>query len=503
MTSLDDRLHDALIDPNPRESEKRVKETVAGALERFDPSATVVTTSYFNHTFAPDMVLRWGKAERPVFLRFTDNIPELAEDIALLDRLDPLVFGLSTPSVETTRQNRMDERSREAEILFTSPAAVEELTSPSEVGATDRMLRNSLAHGGRGALVAREDASRLAQEVQAGFTAAARGTVSETRDALVTIDNFFRDSQARHLNRVLQAVWEGSGARLDQFPGERDLADQINDVSLRYLLQFMDTNERVFWRSVGRGLSVDQLIALAQADLAGQDNFQHLVNSNLDVLRARACLVQDMSLYDADLVDPIAFHWGVDLPAGTAPPAVTLRGPRFSAVITRTKELLDPRLRRLSDGLPMSMFLDRAAPAQLAAVDVSVGEKHVSLRDDSGTTSRDFLEAATSGLASPHVDKAMVVTPSGRVNVDFTHATGTGVTKSENLVAHLLGAAIPLLVELDLAGRTVLNTFLTPEEDPTGQPNEPLFSADTNAVAISHQDALLAPQSSAAEGDPT
>ena len=93
MNALEQRVEDALLDRNPRESEHRVKEAVADALHVFDPSATVKVTSYFNHTWAPDMVLTWGRVERPVFLRFTDNLPELGEDIELLDRLDPLVFG--------------------------------------------------------------------------------------------------------------------------------------------------------------------------------------------------------------------------------------------------------------------------------------------------------------------------------------------------------------------------------------------------------------------------
>ncbi|MFT4109496.1 hypothetical protein [Propionicimonas sp.] len=459
-TNLDAVLREALVEPNPRESEKRTKETVAEALERFDPTASVQVTTYFNHTFAPDIILRWGKAERPVFLRFTDNLPALAHDIDLLDRLDPIVFGLTTPPTEDAKKNRVHERSQKAEILFTTPAAVDELTSPTEPAATDRILRNSLAHGGRRALVAPEDAVHLAQQVQSGFAAAASGTVTETRDALAAISDYFHESQARHLNRVLQAVWEGSGARLDQFPGERDLADEFSDLSLRYLLQFMDTSDQAFWHGVGRGLTVEQLIALGQAGLARQENFQHLVNANLEYLHARACLIHDMSLYDSDPEEAIALRWGVDLPAGETPPAVTLRGPQFQAFIARTKELLDPRVREAAAGLPVRAFTERSSTTKVASVEVSAGEQHMTLREDSGVTSREFLEATTSRLAEPQVDRAAVVTDSGRVSVDFLHSTGTGVTRSETLVAHLLRCTVPLLIELNPSSRAALEDFL-------------------------------------------
>ncbi len=103
-------------------------------LKRTTPGSLTVT-SYFNHTFAPDMVMSWGKVERPVFLRFTDNVPELGHDIDLLDELDPLVFGLSTPPDEEVAENRLDERSRVADVFLTIPAAVDELTSRPAPGS--------------------------------------------------------------------------------------------------------------------------------------------------------------------------------------------------------------------------------------------------------------------------------------------------------------------------------------------------------------------------------
>jgi hypothetical protein len=458
VTTLEQRVEDALNDPDMRESEHRVKETVADALSKFDPSATVKVTSYFNHTFAPDMVLSWGRAERSVFLRFTDNLPELGEDIELLDREDPLVFGLSTPSSEAVQENRLDERTRAADILLTTPSAVEELSSRAAPAATDRMLRNSLAHGGRGALVGKADANRLADSLDTGFTAASRGQVDGTRLALTAIGDYFAEGQARRLNRVVQAVWEGGGSRVDQYPGDPDLAAEVSDLSLVYLLQYMDTPDPVFWRGVGRALTLDQLVALARADAAGHDSFQHLVNANLDVLRARACMVLDMSMYDNE--EPPALRWAVDLPVRDTPPALTLRGPAFHAFVTRRKDDLDSRLPAAAGGLSVAEFVERTASAHVAAVNASVGGSHITLSDDSGTTNTDFVRAATSGLPNAQVDRATVSTPSGRITVDFAQRTGTGVTRSDTLAADLLIATTSLLVDLTTEQRDTLATFL-------------------------------------------
>ncbi|MFT3832538.1 MAG: hypothetical protein QM711_04350 [Micropruina sp.] len=474
MNGLEQLVEDALLDRDPRQSEHRVKETVASALAAFDPSAKLTLTSYFNHTYAPDMVMSWGRAERPVFLRFTDNVPELGRDIDQLDRVDPLVFGLSTPPAKAVESNHLDERARRADVLLTGPAAVEELTERPVPAATDRMLRNSLAHGGRGAVLARNEAGRLADSLRTGFDSATAGKVDATRHALATIGDYFSTDQAKRLTRVVQAVWEGGGARLDQYPGEADLSSDISDLSLGYLLQFMDTAEPAFWRGVGRGLTLDQLATLARANMAALDNFQHLVNRNLDVLRGRACLVLDMRLIDGD--EPPALHWGVDLPVRETPPAVTLRGPGFHAFVTRTKEELEPRIAPPGPGLTVHEFVERTNSVSVAAVSVSVGGNHINLSADNGTTDSDFVRTTTSAHPSASVDRATVITPSGRVSVDVPQRTGTGVTRTENLIADLLTATIGLLVPLPAGDGSGLVRFLdiSDRRDATDPPdNEP------------------------------
>lgn len=418
MTTLEQHVLDALHERDPRQSEHRVKKSIADALAAFDPSATLRVTTYFNHTFAPDMVLTWTKGvERPVFLRFTDNLPELGQDITMLDKLDPLVFGLSTPELSEVEEDQLDAKSREADVLLTTPAAVEELTARATPAPTDRMLRNSLAHAGRGAMMGSTDARDLADTFAQGFTSAAGGQVTGTREALSTIGRFFAEGQARRLNRVVQAVWEGGGSRLDQYPGDAELSTDVGSLPLLYLVQLMDTDDDGFWRGVGRNLTIEHLFDLAHADVAGTENFQHLVNANLDVLRARACQVLDMRLLDSK--EPPELRWGVDLPVSETPPALTLRGPGFHAFAARIGKQIEPRLKKPGAGVAVDEYIERTQSASVSSVNVSVGGKHLAISDDSGTTDSEFLQAATRSLPSAVVDRATVSTPTGRITVDF------------------------------------------------------------------------------------
>lgn len=464
MTTLEQHVIDALHERDPHQSEKRVKEAIAGALAAFDPSATVKITTYFNHTYAPDMVLRWAKdVERPVFLRFTDNLPELGEDISMLDKLDPLIFGLTTPELSESDEDHLDETSRQADVLLTTPAAVEELTTRESAAPTDRMLRNSLAHAGRGALVGSTDARDLADTFAKGFTDAAGGQVTGTREALNTIEHFFGEGQARRLNRVVQAVWEGGGSRLDQYPGDAELSSDVGSLPLLYLVQLMDTDDEGFWRGVGRNLTIEHLFELATADVARTNNFQHLVNANLDVLRARACQVVDMRLLDEK--EPPELRWGVDLPVSQTPPALTLRGPGFHAFAARTGKLIESRLKKPAAGILVEEYVERTQSASVASVSASVGGTRLAISDDSGTTDSDVLTAATSSMPLAMVDKATVTTPTGRITIDFTRSTGIGVTKSDTLLAHVLLTSVTLLVPMDDEQQDALSDFLTVGSD--------------------------------------
>ena len=473
---LEARLYAALDDPNPFESEKRIKETVADALLSLDPSASLDVTRYFNHSYAPDMVLSWGKKDsRQVFLRFTDDVPALNDDIRRLESLDPLVFGLSTPRPEALAESHIDDVAREADALFAAPQAVDVLSTPEHSTPTYRMLRNSLAQGGRGSLATTNEATDLAKTVNDGFDAASDGVVTGTRLALDAIGRFFRPTQATRLTRVMQAVWERT-SRADLFPGEAQVTGRLNDLSLAYLLQYMDTDDGAFWSGVGRTLDLDQVLALS--GVAHLPNFQYLLNSNLDVIRARAVLVLDMALLDGK--EPELFVWSIQPKTATAAPAVSLRGPGFQALATSKKEDLLARLASAAHaGIDIDTFIARATAANLSAVEVTVGGMRVQVSTSGGQFDQAVLANATGSLHSPLVDRALVSTPSGRATVDFGQMTGTARTHAEPLMADILAASVTLLADLQPDERSGVLGFLAhaAPDAATGEDTLPLDEA--------------------------
>jgi hypothetical protein len=80
-----------------------IKHAVRNEVSAVDPVVEAHFTDYFNHSIAPDMVLRWpGEGrERFLFVRPTGDPGWLLNDLRLISDFHPLVFSLedlsSTP----------------------------------------------------------------------------------------------------------------------------------------------------------------------------------------------------------------------------------------------------------------------------------------------------------------------------------------------------------------------------------------------------------------------
>src|SRR5262245_12067356 len=89
-------IREALAIDGTTESATAVKRAVARSLSAVDPGVTIETTDYFNHSFAPDLVLRWERPgqheERFVFLRFNDEPEWITEELPRLEHRHPVVY---------------------------------------------------------------------------------------------------------------------------------------------------------------------------------------------------------------------------------------------------------------------------------------------------------------------------------------------------------------------------------------------------------------------------
>lgn len=458
------QILDGLFDPSPRESIFRVKDAVAKELSALDSTASIRSTNYFNHTFAPDFVMTWpDETSRRIYLRLTYDLDALVDDMALVDSTDPLIFGLT--SVESVAaQPAVDQVIADTDAMFTEPAALERLIDRKKSDSTANMLSNALAQGGRGTFVA-DQAVDLADVVSRGFDAAAQVELVPTAEAVTAIEDRLGGPQAWRMNRVLQAVWEGSEGSLTQFPGGADTSGRLNPESLRYLVKYMRTDDQAFWKRVGRGLRLTDLESL-DFD-TDSDNIQQLVRANLDVIAARAAVVKIDPLGLDSEVGGEQFRWA------RRGRHISFEAPNLFAILGGTKRDLDDVDQDAAQPVSVERFIERSEGFELVEVSVHSGPEHISAKIDEGAISTERLRGlAATFEGAGEVAQSIVSTPSGRVNVDLAERAGTGVTRSNILMADLLATTIPLVNDLPAEHRDALAGFLAYEKDDGQTPLE-------------------------------
>ncbi|MEV7799401.1 hypothetical protein AB0O14_09945 [Microbacterium foliorum] len=448
-------IHDGLFDPSPSESILRVKDAVAKELTALDSTARIKRTDYFNHTYAPDFVMTWPDARsRRVYLRMAYDLDALVDDVALIDSKDPLIFGL-TESESIEAKPHVVEAIADSDAMFTEPAALEKLIDRKKADSTANMLSNALAQGGRGSFVG-DEAVELADVVQRGFQSAAKVDTEGTAEAVGAISDRFQGQQAWRLNRVLQAVWEGSDGSLSTFPGTADVSGRLNTESLTYLLKYMRTDDRDFWRRVGRGLT---LADLENLDFS-ETNIEYLIQANLDVISARATIVKPDPLGLDEVSLGGRYRWS------KRGRQVTFEAPKLFAVLGSAKTDLSDVDKEAAEAVSVEAFIDRAGETDLVEVSLHSGPEHISVKSDEGAINKERLRGVSATFGgSAEVAQALVSSRTGRVTVDLPERSGTGKTQSKVRMADLLVTTIPLVVDVPDDVREGIEEFLSYEDD--------------------------------------
>ncbi|PZF10007.1 hypothetical protein DEJ25_13620 [Curtobacterium sp. MCPF17_011] len=411
--------------------------------------------------------MKWpDRTERPVYLRLSYDAGALLEDFALIDAPNPLFFGL-TP--EQTVDGRLEPAVREADAMFVESDALEHLIDRRGKDLTAEMLSNALAQGGRGSFVGHQ-AARLSEELAAGFAGTAELSIHGVTTALSAIDRSLATPQAYRLERVLQAVWEGSNGRLDLFPGTVDTSGKLNAEALEYLVAYMNTDDGGFWRRVGRAVTIADL---EQLDFEKhRRNVERLISANLDVLTARAaCVFPDpLGLERAERESD--FQWGL------RDGHLSFAAAKWFAVVAESKKELEQLAPRQSNRVSVGSFVVRSAKSDLIEVTLHSGDETFKLRHDEGQIDTERLVGVAQQFVTPSkVTQALASSPSGRISVDLDAMTGTGVTKSIIRLADLIRATAPLLLdEPDLDGEALSEALEYDVSEDEGQPT--LFNVD-------------------------
>lgn len=230
-------IREALSITGTTASTEAVKRAVRRSIRAVDASVSIETTDYFNHSYAPDLVLRWDRPsasdERFVFLRFNDEPGWIIEELPHLAPRHPVVYGLA-PTREAEATETLARRSRETETLVTDPGGVDQLAQVPASGIASFVSR-TLMRGGKG-LVDEARAESATADITGGFEAARAADTERTKSAATAAVDFLRPLEAGHIVRFLQAMWVAGGAPVDSFPAETGTAADLGNEGLKFLI---------------------------------------------------------------------------------------------------------------------------------------------------------------------------------------------------------------------------------------------------------------------------
>jgi len=425
----------ALDVPAWDESIAAVKGVVANALRRIDRTAEIADTNYFNHSFVPDFVLTWPREAgrtRDVFLRLDDSDAFIAGDITYLGGTRPVLLGLA--GLETSAEPGTSvgkTAAREASVMVTDAAAVEELAEPTATADFRHVLPASLLKGGRGWIT--KSAAADLTSAAANFFAGARAHDTEPiAQAAPLLADVLDDNQGSRLVNLGRIVWEATGGDPTQFPVTTDLAS-VDDSGLLFLLEEAPSDDPAFWRSIGRTVTLDRLLALGVRE---PPNLAPFVRANADRLLARALLVKGSQ----PRLDDETSSWIVQ--AG----ALAFLGHDFTAYLAPKRDdlaIAADEGKRLSFGA----FGQRTEQEQIDTVTVVAADgKKVTIKsEDLFDPATDTVLGSVGGLPGSTVESVGLIVSGTHLECDFLTRTATGRTNARFDIVSLLERGLPML----------------------------------------------------------
>jgi hypothetical protein len=494
VTDTASQIDEALRIPRSVDSIEAVKAAVIRSIKSLDRRAQIENTDYFNHSFAPDLVLSWphvhNQNERFVYLRFNEHPEWIAEEVLGLAKRRAIVYGLRTTQREE-KTPELETISVESNTLVTDPAGISELTEGSPTGITGFITR-TIFQGGRG-LLDQPSADALSANVNAGFVAAGQADRDITAGAVSIISNYFdRQHAARNLG-FLKAIWRASGASALDFPANSAETDDPGDDAIEYLLDTDEIDDWGFWRAIGDGISLKRLSEISLP--RGSFNLGHLVEANLDRLWARAMRVisDQRRLEDFD-VEEGGLIWRI---TGAL---LALSGEHFTAFVAPTVgDLKQIKTDDPGDGIPVMEVRRRSQGIPIDSLEMTAGDRVITYgsQDRQDVSNDDQLDSLGAAMGSTVVRKGSVLIGGRRVELDFALRTATARTSGQPPMAELIGSALPLIWPLSSDELERLNAMV--ESSRTA----PQFDMDFNQIEMISTSKDLQRAEGAGDGDST
>ncbi|MFK4149998.1 hypothetical protein [Streptomyces sp. NPDC004065] len=443
-------VHAALEEPDPRNAVHRIKSIVADELANTDSRATVKKTDFFNHSFAPDLVLSWpGESERLVFLKSDTRPAVLREDVNAIRDKNPIVFALDqlgdfTP---TWSSGVPDDDTLVADI-----EGMEVLIRSRRSDPVVGLASSAILQGGRG-LLNESAAENVASSVSRGFSGAQVLDAAATQGAVAQIAGHFDRRRSSRLLRFLSAVWVGSGGTPASFPGEHDVTGDLDSAALEFLLGLPPIEDQEFWRRIGRSLTLESLASL-KLEYDSQ-NLQYVVGANLDVLHARACRIHERQL-ELGEDRGSGFRWSLDREL------LCLRGSRNIAYFAAKSEDLKVEAEE-QDGITLQELLRRADSVRIPISELELATptrtvSYATVNRDDISHDQELIQLSETFSSMARVKSAVATLMGSRPLIcDFPSRTGKARTASKFPLGVFAPIALSLLTELSSSEKRSLD----------------------------------------------
>ncbi|MFE2721437.1 hypothetical protein [Kitasatospora sp. NPDC059327] len=474
MNQASQAIMAALDDTDPRQPFGRVKEIIGHQLRRMDPRAEVIATGFFNHTFAPDMVIRWPQAtrtpDRHVYLRTTANPAELQDDIARLQTKDrPMIVSLGQLEASRAAADLQPSATEHQTLLLDTPA-FGELVPTQDTPSVPRLISSSVIEGGHGALDG-PAITRFRSAVVTGVEAAREGDVAPTRVAVEAVSARMVPLVADRMTAFMAALWQGGGSTLASFPGTLRRSGRLDESTLAYLLGAEEIPDSGFW---GRLLPLISLPLLLRTPVRDPENLQHLMRPAAQQWQSHVCALAPGTTSNA----PIGpWRWAVD--QGN----LVLQMSRFRAYVAQTQKDLDTTERHDEPTLDEVRARADRFSIPLTSIRMLVTDRRIGYDSPGDNVVHDSQLAGISealGQAEAVIE-ADAPTPSGAVlHCSFTYrlASARGA-RSHVPLDELIGTTARLLSDLTEHEADQLARLLGPQGQPIAAPwnQPPLFES--------------------------
>ncbi|UUU32006.1 hypothetical protein JIX56_20010 [Streptomyces sp. CA-210063] len=453
-----------LVEDDPARNVESIKRAVISNLRASDAAVEIESTDYFNHTYAPDLVLRWdkGKEERQVYLRTSGNPEYLREDVAVISDRKPILMPLA-PLRNPHQIAELGRESASASTLIADPASLYAFSAERQERPVLGLLSRAVLQGGRG-LVDEDRARSTSDAVGLGFVAAQQAEVESTRDAVVAAESLLAPTHAGQLTRLLHAVWLGSGAPASSFPGATGVTAELDAVGLKLLLDIAVTEDDEFWQRIGAGITLERVCEIELG--VHSQNLQRLIQSNLDHFKAKSLRISDVPVQTDFGADPRWFvHSGV----------LGYTTDRYRAIFSVGSVSSMDFMEEIENGsVELAELLDRASDAglnisELVLESAAGGKIDYKAPPHSDISRDDLLQDLSSALGNRSSVLSVVVPLGGgsrQLACDLTKRAASGRTVAKFYLSEFLQSAVPILRSLRPSERNSIFDLVEVEELP-------------------------------------